>query len=145
MINALLLQANQLTDVQRAIRDRFQEGGSVKTVLLVMLALIAMVYTAYFLATRQQKGTGTTEPDPQRLFRDLQGRLELTHHERHLLDRVAKDLRLKHPAVILLCPALFDRYLHEWHARDGEGTPNTGDRPLAGPDSQLRRTLFPDA
>lgn len=147
MKSAILLQLDGLTEPQRAIRDHFQEGGSIVLVLAVMSVVAGVVLIAYWLTRRQQRRTERHARfnDPQRLFGDLLQGLSLTASQRHLLDTVVRELGLKHPSVILLSPTLFERHVDKWRAL----------RPPAGSDvehqideslvAQARDVLFPRA
>ncbi len=118
MSATLLAPLAELTEIQRAVRDQFQKGGSLTALLLVMSGLAAVLLVAYYLTLRQRKAAvDTRHPDPQGLFNDLLNKLDLTPPQRRLLEGVARALRLGQPTVILLSPALFDRYLDQFRAR----------------------------
>lgn len=111
----VLLQTYNLNPYQTAVRERFQEGGSITATLLVIAGVAAAVLLAYLL-TRQQRRANRVDPmaDPRQLFRDLQTRLKLSPKQRCVLDTVAEDLDLEHPAVLLLSPMIFDRCVGQW-------------------------------
>ena len=108
---SLLSQLDKLTAVQRATRDHFQEGGSVTAVLVVLVLLTGVILLTYNLARRQRgfSRAAAAKGDPHRLFRNVLDQLELTTPQYQWLQAVVKELKLEHPAVILLSPALFDR------------------------------------
>jgi len=109
------LQLNDLTEVQRATREHFQKGGSVVSVLLVMLGLALGVILTYWLSRQQQKvARNFRRNDPQKLFQDLMAKVELSEPQRRVLWSVANDLRLDHPAVLLISRTLFDRHVRTW-------------------------------
>ena len=151
MMMTVLLQLDGLNDVQRAVRDQFQRGGSVAGVLLVLLVLLAVVLAVYYLTQCQRKVTqAARRHDPQRLFRHLLNGLDLSAPQRHLLLAVAKDLRLKQPTVILLSPTLFDLHVKEWQT--GQSGPvrtsaAIGNHPDAPEQTaaQTRSVLFPQS
>jgi len=139
----ILLQADRLPLFYQAVREQFNQGGTFGSILIVLAGLVALVSLAYFLNRLEQRATAHSEPsDAQRLFRDLVVRLGLNDSQRHLLDAVAKDLRLKNPTVLLLSERAFDRYVQEWSVRQK-------DRPPLGPAereqivSRMRGRLFP--
>jgi hypothetical protein len=48
------LQVGRLTEIQREVRDHFDEGGSLSTVLLVLLGLILVVLLTYLMTSHQR-------------------------------------------------------------------------------------------
>lgn len=141
----LLAQFDRLTEFQRAVRDHFREGGSVTSLLLVLLGIVGVVVLVRILSPRSSR---TEEPErldePREVFLALLNELELMPRQRRLLNRVATELELEHPAVLVLCPALFDRHLAAWQKRAALNGEVVGD--LADPElvRKLRKRLFPD-
>ena len=144
MIETILLQipTGGLNETLRAVRGRFQEGGSFAVILLLMATVLSIFWIANLFAKRQRRTRATTlPPDPGRLFSDLMSRLGMTPQQRKALEHVARDLRLANPAAILVSETLFDRGLERWRA----------DRPSDQPESpaptalmtEIRATLFP--
>lgn len=130
----------QVNDVQRAVQEHFQRGGSTWTVLIILAILAGIILTTYLLTRRQERRTGATiANDPMGLYRDLLTDLNLTAPQRKLMERVAKDADLPHPAVILLSPKVFSRH--------AESPPAGSDRTILRADqqliAQLKETLFP--
>lgn len=143
----LLMAEPQLTETQQAVRDQFQKGGSLTAVVLVMALLAAVVLVAYYLTMRQRSTVvDTRRALPTQLFTDLLAKLDLTQRQRRLLNAVATSLRLKDPAVILLCPAVFDRHVEEWQANcsitAGELRHHTESTQPAGPSSAVQSDLI---
>ena len=144
-MRVLLAVPAQLTEIQRSVRDQFQEGGSFLTVMLVLLAIAGVVLAAYCLGLRQRRaGENAQRASPQQLFRDLMDKLDLTLPQRRLLHTIARDLRIKHPAVILLSPDLFDRYVGEWHVRQSRTIVDEGEQMNPRMAAQIRAVLFPN-
>ena len=140
----LMARAGKLTEIQQAVRGYIREGGSLAFVLLVLLGLIGGVLLVHYLTLRQNKSERRTHhPDPQMLFRDLQGKLALTPSQRQLLDRVARDLNLENPAVLLLSSALFDRHVNAWQSRRGRAGIGKPESPQLPDAAGLRKKLFP--
>ncbi len=140
--NALLL-VGRLSEVQQAVREQFQEGGSIATVLIVLVILGTIFITVFYLSIRQRRALQTTTPaDPRRLFFDLANGVGLSVLQRDLLESVTRDLRLEHPAVVLLCPGSFDRHLAQWQ-RQRKRQPTPAKPPPDDLVSGLRDTLFP--
>lgn len=143
----LLLPEPQLTETQRAVRDWFQEGGSVTAVLLVMAVLAAVLLVVYFLTARQRSTVvDARRALPTQLFTDLLAKLDLTARQRHLVVAAATALRLENPAVILLSPAVFDRHVEEWQASSSSpaGELRHDAEPIqpAGPGSAVQSDLI---
>ena len=130
----------QVTDVQRAVQEHFQRGGSTWTVLIILGILAGIILTTYLLTRRQERRTGATiANDPMGLYRDLLTDLNPTAAQRKLMERVAKTANLAHPAVILLSPRVFSRHV------ESRSTASTRTTPQADPQlvAQLKETLFP--
>lgn len=146
MSNTILMQIETggLSETLRAVRGRFQEGGSIAVVLLLVATFILIFWIANLIAQRQRRARATTLPaDPGRLFADLMSRLGLTPQQCKALEHIAGDLRLANPAVILLSPTLFDRGLERWQAARSSDPPESAD-PTALM-TEIRATLFPAA
>ncbi len=140
----LLSPAGRLTEIQRVVREHFHEGGSLATVLFVLSGIAVVVLLAYGLTIRQRRVERIARSaDPRGLFRDLQGKLGLTSPQRQLLDTMAKELRIENPAVILLCPALFDRYLGAWSVKRRKAIIGADESSRPDVAAELRTTLFP--
>lgn len=143
MTESAFILVGGLSEVQRAVRDRFQDGGSITTAVLVLVALGLIIYAVFHFSMRQRRALQTTTPfNPQRLFSDLANGLGLTLPQRRFLDSVTRDLQLEQPAVVLLCPGLFDRHVNLWRhhrkSRPGAEEPTPDDHVNA-----LRSVLFP--
>lgn len=97
-----------------AIRDRFATGGSTGRFAAVLAAIAAlflvMVLIAWLIQRRRQKRVY----NPKALFQDVLRQLPLTVPQRDLLRRLARDLRLEHPTVLLLSPQLFLESANAW-------------------------------
>lgn len=132
-----------LTEIQRAIRDHFQHGGSTTAVLMV-LATIFCILIGAVVASRLQEwffGTGRRD-DPQRLYQDLLRRLKLTTRHRTILQRMGEDRVLRHPTIILLSPTLYQRHADRWRA-----SASAARRDVAPPTENelkaIKKALFP--
>ena len=138
----VLSQSDQLPLFYQAVRDQFNQSGTLDSILVVLAGLVALISAVYFLNRLDQRATAHSEPsDAQRLFRDLLTRLGLNDSQRHLLDAVAKDLRLKNPTVLLLSERAFDRYVQEWAGRQkGRAQLGTDREQII---SRMRGRLFP--
>ena len=147
MTDAVPLQVTGLTEAQRAVRDHFQGGGSIGSVLLVVVVVAGIVLVACCVAWIQRRRTRKHAPirDPKRLLGDLLEGLSLTASQRRLLERVAKDLRLENPAVLLLSPTLFDRHMDRWRALNRPSHRDAGRRGEDQTVTRTREVLFPRA
>jgi len=135
----VLLQSDRLPLFYQAVRDQFNRGGTLGSVLIVLACLTGVVLLVYFLNRLEQRSTKSVEPsDAQRLFRDVLARLGLNEGQRQLLEAVAKDLRLKNPTVLLLSERLFDQNVQEW-ARRQKGRSEDREQVV----SRMRSRLFP--
>lgn len=135
----VLLQSDQMPQFYRAVREQFNQGGTIGSMLIVLASFAALVLLVYVLNRLEQRATTNTEPsDAQRLFRDVVGRLGLNEAQRQLLESVAKDLRLRNPAILLLSERLFDQHVQEWVGRQKSGA--TGCEQAV---SRMRSRLFP--
>ena len=147
MSGHVFLQSNGLTEVLQGVRDHFQGGGRVAPVVVVLLGLVLTLLVAYGLSRRQTRPAGGAgRADPQALFQRLLGKLELAAPQRQLLASMAQELRLENPAVILLSPALLDRYLDVWQTRPSSppARPTGANREgFAELIAQTRAALFP--
>ena len=138
------LAAGALTETLQGVRNRFQEGGSFTMLLLVLLGIGAVVLVAYWLTLQQHRAERRARlGDPRGLFRTLQDKLGLTSIQRQLIDTIATDLRIENPAVILICPALFDHHLSVWSANRRKSIASVDKPSLPGVVAELRTRLFP--
>ncbi len=145
MNEALLLELNRLTGFQRAVRDHFQQGGSIMAAFFVLAGIVAVVVLVKLLTQSQKRSERPTATDqPQALFADLLAGLELTQQQRRLLTAVAQELGIKNPAVILLSGTLFDQYVGRWYERSRGQTGAVGATPDARHIAHLRAHLFPN-
>ncbi len=144
MVN-VLTQVDALPEVHRAMREQFQMGGSILETVLALLGLASLVALAYALTALQRRRAErlVTCDDPQQLFGDVLDKLELSPTERRTLRTVVRDLRLDHPAVILLSETLFDRQVSKWLERRNLSRDSGGSARDAETISAARTRLFP--
>jgi hypothetical protein len=96
------------------IRDRFAEGGRWTEVAAVFLLLLSCTLVLSLISRRQHRSERPEPERPTRLFRQLLRQLGLTPREQRLLRRMAADLRLAQPTMILLSPKLFSEQAAAW-------------------------------
>lgn len=141
---ASMTEPPRLTEVQRSVSDWFQGGGSVSSAFLVIAAMAGALLIAWALSQRaRRRDNRTTINDPGVLFDDLVGRLPLTPQQRHWIAAMVRELRLQQPAVVLLSPALFDRYHHEWTAGPTRSSTRARKPHASVSVKDVRAVLFP--
>ncbi len=136
----LLAQSDdRMPEFYRAVREQFNQGGTLGSILIVLAALMGLVVLVYVLNRLEQKSTKQATPmDSQSLFRDLVSRLDLSETQREWLLELVKDMPVENPTVLLLSEQLFDNHVREWQ----------GSRRGARPESEkaiskVRARLFP--
>ena len=108
----------------RNVHNYFNDARSLSQLLSVLL-IIAVVIGVALLINRVQhrRSTGRLDNDPRKLFLTVTRQLPLTVIQRDLLYRIARDLSLDQPAVMLLGPHLFAEHARTWI--DGQGSGGT--------------------
>lgn len=143
MIAAAWFSPEQLTEAQQSVRRWFQEGGTAGPALAVLAAVAGALFLTHYLSRRQRRrDPSTLRSDPARLFADILKKMNLTRQQRKTLASMARDLRIKHPTVVLLSPVLFER---SWTGWKGDGAASTAPDGQARSDLywQIRSVLFP--
>lgn len=107
----------QLPEFLKPIREQFERGGSVGSILGVLLVTALLVFLVYALTQwLHNRSPQSDRNNPRKLFGSLTDKLGLDPSERSVLMRMAYELRLSHPTVLLLSPMLFDDSLARWGA-----------------------------
>ncbi len=133
---------------QRAVRQQFQQGESVGTLLLGIGVLVGIVVFILVAARVQARWRGREEraqeeTHPQRLYNHLLCSLGFTAAQQRLLGAVAKLSTLEHPTAMLVSEILFDRSVVQWE-QAGKGAADEArieDRKVI---ALARNRLFPD-
>ncbi len=134
MIAAAWFSPEQFNEAQQSVRRWFQEGGAIGPVLAVFAVLAGALFLAHLLSGRQRRrDPGVLRSDPAGLFADILKKMNLTAQQRKTLVDMARDLRIKHPTVVLLSPVLFERSWTGWKGDVAES---------AAPDGQARSDLY---
>lgn len=139
-----MIPPDNLTARLRWVRDSFREGGSLLTVLLVLATITAAVLLVYWLSRRQEKAANRDRSgDPYRLFRTLMVKLDLSRESQDMLLRMARDLRLVHPTIVLLSDRIFDEQVSLWGKGKSGPSGTKGGRVDGGLTARARAALFP--
>lgn len=123
-----------------AIKERFSTGGSAGKFFLVIGLLLLAVATLALLATLARRWRARKIYNPRRLFLEVLRSVPLTVPQRDLLRRIARDLRLPHPTVLLLSPHIFTVHANAWMSASRNATPSMRTR-LDG----LQRAIYAPA
>ncbi|GJM26615.1 MAG: hypothetical protein DHS20C16_30300 [Phycisphaerae bacterium] len=113
-INAATGETVAPIDRLHGIRDRFATGGSVADFVLVItliLLALAALYGIMHWGMRRRRGAFF---NPRKLFDKTLRSLSLRVDQRDLVRKIARDLRLQHPTVLLLSPQLLNLYGNQW-------------------------------
>jgi len=138
MIPSVLAEA-----LWKAARDHFTRGGS--PMILVYAAGSVILLVAVLLVTqRLQLRTVKRRPadNPRKLFTNLVAQSGLPIMQREALRQMADDLRLSHPAVILLGPQVFKEHARRWAAAKTKPTPDSAPERLPESMVGLGNALF---
>ena len=137
MTLAMLLQT---TPAQRleALQQRFSRSGTWGDAILPLVGAIALFALLWLLYSLQRRRQRADIDHPGKLFRRLVQRLDLSTPQRHLLYRMAAELRLPNPSVLLLGGQVFETQARLWLAI-GRGSRPGNSRRIA----ELGRRLFP--
>jgi hypothetical protein len=120
------------------IRDRFADGGGWADMVLTLLGLAVFVGLLFVVFEVQRRIRRKEIDHPRKLFRTLMTQLGLTVRQRDLLRRMARELRIEHPTILLLGPGIYRSYAERWTSQSAR-QPATIHTEL----DQLARVLFP--
>ena len=129
-----------LTPAQRSVRDYFETGGAIGTVVLAIVMLVGVVWLTGRLSEffRRARERSIQPDDPKRLFHDVLAKLKLTRDQRRFLRVLSKHHALAHPTTLLLSESFYDRCVEK--SSPSRGYRATGDTVIA---AQVRDVLFP--
>jgi len=105
------------------IRDRFATGGSAGAFFLV-LALLALAFLLLLLiaiVTRRRQRRKVY--NPKALFHEVLRAVPLTVPQRELLQRIARDLRMPHPVMLLICRQVYLENANTWMSASRSANP----------------------
>jgi len=122
--------------------EPLRTGGSVINVLLIIAGICVLLFVAYGLGKLQERlRKPVVHDEPTALFHDLLLRLHLPRPLRRILQDMAHAPPLKHPAVLLLSEASFDRHAQSWLRQ--HRPPNPSGASAEAQCMQIRSILFP--
>lgn len=101
-------------DRLHGIRDRFATGGSIADFILavtLILVGLALLYGVMRWGMRRRSGAIYS---PKKMFDKALRTVNLRVEERDLVRKIARELRLQHPTVLLLSPQLLNLYGNQW-------------------------------
>ncbi|HUU85737.1 MAG TPA: hypothetical protein VM243_19755 [Phycisphaerae bacterium] len=116
MSGSLLLQTSSSERLE-ALRRQFSGGGNWSESFLTLLAFAALFALLLMIHRLQQRRQRRDINDPWKLYRQLLKHLGLSAPQREVLRRIAADLRLQHPSVLLLGRTIFNRHATRWQER----------------------------
>jgi len=111
---ALIAQAAPPLERIMGIRDRFATGGSAQGFFTVLLLIIIAFLTLLLLAMVARRLRHRRVYNPKSLFLEVLREVPLTIPQRDLVRRMARELRLEHPTVLLLSPQVYNEYANAW-------------------------------
>ena len=112
-----LLTVSSLSDRMQGIRGHFAEGGRWGDLVVVMIGLAGCLLLLALIHVVQQAAGRRAQDHPGRLFHSVLSGLGLTASQCRTLRRMAADLGLKHPTVMLLSPQCFRDQAEAWAKR----------------------------
>lgn len=115
-MNRLLMQALTPKERLSGIQDRLSDGSTLGDIFLTLLGLATFVAFLYIMFGLQRRLRRTEIDDSRRLFRSALVELGITVRQRDLLRRIAGDLRLPEPAVLLLGSGIYWSHARRWMA-----------------------------
>lgn len=133
----VLLQTTPLERLE-AVRQQFNRQGTGGDVVLTILGLLALVGVAIVLYRLQRRSRRPDIHHPRKLFTSLLHKLDLSPGERHLLRRMAADLKPTQPATLLLGEGVFHSQATHWLRSGRRARPDD-----AATVTKLAQRLFP--
>ncbi|MBN1346180.1 MAG: hypothetical protein JXQ73_26060 [Phycisphaerae bacterium] len=105
---ATIGRSERLDAMRRGFTSKSEPGSGAWTGLLVVLILIVAAILILLLVNRYQQGkAGARHSGAAGLFKEVLQKLPLGLQDRALLRRLASDMDLPNPTVMLLTPKLF--------------------------------------
>jgi hypothetical protein len=116
-----------------AVHERFARGGSVSHFLIVLGLLLAGMI-ALIAVNRWQKSREdeVAEDSPKKLYRDLLRELGVGVVRRDIMLRMARELRVDHPATLLMGPRVFRNHARKWLRNRDNASDDNAERELNG-------------
>lgn len=79
---------------------------------IIIISTVMLVAMAWYFSRIESKAHKVKDNNPEKLFDDLLGVINLSESDKRLLRQMASQSRLKHPAMCLLSPELLE-WSHE--------------------------------
>jgi len=134
----------ELDTLQQSLKQELHRGVEPRSALLVLGAAIILLAIVYW--PRRRKAVIKAAPeinDSFKLFKDLTTKLPLNPQQQGLLTQVAREMRLEHPAVLLICAALFGKHTHDWQRMRAHRTRKEPSKEQTAQLQEIRAILFP--
>lgn len=115
-------RSDRLEAMRRGFTSKSESGSGVWTGMLVVVIIGVITIIGLLILNRIQGGKEARhKSSAANLFREVLGELSFGLHDRALLRRVVKELRLAHPVAILLTPKLFSEAAYAYlSAKEGK-------------------------
>lgn len=138
----ILSQTDTVAPIDRlhGIRDRFAAGGSIADFVLALTGLLVAFAILYGLMRWKMQRSKGVIYSPRKMFDKSLRAVSIRVDQRDMLRRIARDLRLDHPTVLLLSPQLLTLYGNQWMSAT-KSVSETQRQQL----DDLSATLFPQA
>lgn len=129
----------QLPDRIEGIKNRFAQGSTFAEIFLAVAVVMAVLLILWTILSGIQARQRRPVSNPGSLFRTIMRQLPLTVQQRNFLARIARDLRLEHPTVLLLSPQVFRNHANRWMSLTRNANTPTQQRI-----AQIASAMFPD-
>lgn len=116
MIVAQMLQTTPPERLE-ALHRQFSRGAGWDEFVLPLVGFVALVGLLAVLFQLQKRRQQVDVDNPRKLYRRLVHRLGLSAAQRDLLYRMASDLHLPNPSVLLLERRVFENQARRWREK----------------------------
>lgn len=115
----IVAQVLQTTPPERleALHRQFSRGAGWDELALPLVGSVVLVGLLAVLFQLQKRRQQMDVDDPRKLYRRLVQRLGLSAAQRDLLYRMASDLHLPNPSVLILGRRVFDNQAQRWREK----------------------------
>lgn len=139
-MNVILWQSKDMPLFYEALRDQFNRGDTVQSMLITAGVFALLIGVVIFLTRVDRKSHIPEEPDhPARVFRETLHKLGFPPSQQRVFEEMVSVTKPAHPSALLLSEKLYDEHVTKWHSKRGS--------PKGDPDHKLlvqaRTRLFP--